>query len=86
MKQILLMIAVVALVALVGCGEKDSPESQAMPKAGKARIPPKISEVHGRVLSVRALAVSERRPYLSWKFKKKSKPRFARLEGLRFKH
>ena len=30
MKQILLMIAV---VALVGCGKKDSPESQAMPKA-----------------------------------------------------
>ena len=57
-----------------------------MLKGGKAHIPPKISEVLGRVLSVRALASSERRPYLSWKFKKNPKPRFARLEGLRFKH
>ncbi len=40
-----------------------------MPKGGKARIPPKISEVLGSVLSEPALAVSERRPYLSWKFK-----------------
>ena len=41
-----------------------------MLKGGKAHIPPKISEVLGSVLSERALAVSERRPYLSWKFKK----------------
>jgi len=57
-----------------------------MLKGGKTRIPPKISEVLGRVLSGRAVAVSEKRPYLSWKFKKIPKPRFARLEGLRFKH
>jgi len=41
-----------------------------MLKGGKAHIPPKISEVLGSVLSERALAVSERRPYLSRKFKK----------------
>ena len=41
-----------------------------MLKGGKARIPPKISEVLGSVLSERTLAASERRPYLSWKFKK----------------
>ena len=34
-----------------------------MLKGGKAHIPPKISEVLGRVLSERALAASERRPY-----------------------
>ena len=41
-----------------------------MLKGGKAHIPPKLSEVLGSVLSETAKAGSERRPYLSRKFKK----------------
>jgi hypothetical protein len=57
-----------------------------MPKGGKAHIPPKISEVHGRVLSVRALAVFGEVALPFTEIQKNSKPRFARFEGLRFKH
>ena len=52
-----------------------------MLKGGKAHIPPKISEVLGSVLSERTLASSERRPYLSWKFKKNRSLALLALKG-----
>jgi hypothetical protein len=57
-----------------------------MLKGGKAHIPPKISEVLDRVLSERALAVFGEVALPFTEIQKIPQARFARLEGLRFKH